>query len=121
MLIIFFSDIKLLQPIDKHKDQTFFLSQVKQFSLRKCMFPLATYFKSEVREIAKKEGLMNIASKRDSTGICFIGKKRFKNFIQEVLFSLYLTIDYISSIFYWRPRTFYTSAFKKKNIIPFKK
>ncbi|CAF4855630.1 unnamed protein product [Pieris macdunnoughi] len=77
--------VKLLQPVDKHKDQTFFLSQVKQFSLRRCMFPLARYLKSEVREIARKKGLMNIASKRDSTGICFIGKKRFKNFIQEFI------------------------------------
>ncbi|XP_038212563.1 mitochondrial tRNA-specific 2-thiouridylase 1 isoform X1 [Zerene cesonia] len=77
--------VKLLQPADKHKDQTFFLSQVKQFSLRKCMFPLARYLKSEVREIARQEGLINVASKRDSTGICFIGKKRFKNFIDEFI------------------------------------
>ncbi|XP_045516488.1 mitochondrial tRNA-specific 2-thiouridylase 1 [Pieris brassicae] len=77
--------VKLLQPVDKHKDQTFFMSQVKQFSLRRCMFPLARYLKSEVREIARKKGLMNIARKRDSTGICFIGKKRFKNFIQEFI------------------------------------
>ncbi|XP_038212564.1 mitochondrial tRNA-specific 2-thiouridylase 1 isoform X2 [Zerene cesonia] len=43
------------------------------------------YLKSEVREIARQEGLINVASKRDSTGICFIGKKRFKNFIDEFI------------------------------------
>ncbi|XP_045773683.1 mitochondrial tRNA-specific 2-thiouridylase 1 isoform X1 [Maniola jurtina] len=76
---------RLLQPTDKHKDQTFFLSQVKQFSLRKCMFPIANLLKSEVREIARKEGLLQVASKRDSTGICFIGKRRFKDFIEDFI------------------------------------
>lgn len=70
--------------MDKHKDQTFFLSQVKQFSLRKCMFPIANLLKCEVREIARKEGLLNVAKKKDSTGICFIGKTRFADFIEEV-------------------------------------
>ncbi|XP_026752693.2 mitochondrial tRNA-specific 2-thiouridylase 1 [Galleria mellonella] len=78
-------DVRLLQPADKHKDQTFFLSQVKQFSLRRCMFPIANLMKSQVRYIAKKEGLLNVADKRDSTGICFIGKKRFQNFIEEYI------------------------------------
>lgn len=80
-----------MQPTDKHKDQTFFLSQVKQFSLRKCMFPLANLIKREVREIARREGLLNVAKKRDSTGICFIGKTRFPEFIEEVSFVIYLT------------------------------
>lgn len=88
IFIILLSGAKLLQPVDKHKDQTFFLSQVKQFSLRKCMFPIANLLKCQVREIAKKEGLLQIASKRDSTGICFIGKKRFKNFIDDVCLCL---------------------------------
>ncbi|CAG9100707.1 unnamed protein product [Plutella xylostella] len=77
--------VHLLQPADKHKDQTFFLSQVKQFSLRKCMFPIANLLKSEVRKLAKKEGLLNVAEKRDSTGICFIGKRRFQDFIAEYI------------------------------------
>ncbi|CAH0727024.1 unnamed protein product, partial [Brenthis ino] len=77
--------VRLLQPEDKHKDQTFFLSQVKQFSLRKCMFPIANLLKSQVREIARKEGLLQIASKKDSTGICFIGKRRFKEFIDDFI------------------------------------
>ncbi|XP_053608760.1 mitochondrial tRNA-specific 2-thiouridylase 1 isoform X1 [Plodia interpunctella] len=77
--------VRLLQPKDKFKDQTFFLSQVKQFSLRRCMFPLANLLKSQVREIAKSEGLLNVATKKDSTGICFIGKKRFQDFIEEYI------------------------------------
>lgn len=85
-----FPGVHLLQPADKHKDQTFFLSQVKQFSLRKCMFPIANLLKSEVRKIAKKEGLLNVAEKRDSTGICFIGKRRFQDFIAEV--SYYIVV-----------------------------
>ncbi|KAM3961480.1 LOW QUALITY PROTEIN: mitochondrial tRNA-specific 2-thiouridylase 1 [Aphomia sociella] len=76
--------VRLLQPADKHKDQTFFLSQVKQFSLRRCMFPIANLIKSQVRDLAKKEGLINVANKKDSTGICFIGK-RFQDFIEEYI------------------------------------
>ncbi|XP_026330849.1 mitochondrial tRNA-specific 2-thiouridylase 1 isoform X1 [Hyposmocoma kahamanoa] len=77
--------VRLLQPKDKFKDQTFFLSQIKQFSLRRCMFPIANLMKSQVREIAKKEGLINVANKKDSTGICFIGKRRFQHFIEEYI------------------------------------
>lgn len=82
--ILYITGVRLLQPEDKFKDQTFFLSQVKQHSLRRCMFPIANLLKSRVREIAKKEGLINVANKRDSTGICFIGKRRFQDFIEEV-------------------------------------
>ncbi|KAJ8720233.1 hypothetical protein PYW07_012276 [Mythimna separata] len=77
--------VRLLQPTDKHKDQTFFLSQVKQFSLRRCMFPIAGLLKKEVRDIAKSEGLLNVATKKDSTGICFIGKNKFQKFIEEYI------------------------------------
>ncbi|XP_073946188.1 mitochondrial tRNA-specific 2-thiouridylase 1 isoform X1 [Choristoneura fumiferana] len=80
-----YEDVKLLQPADKFKDQTFFLSQVKQFSLRRCMFPIAHLLKSSVREIAKTEGLQNVATKKESTGICFIGKRRFQDFIEEYI------------------------------------
>lgn len=48
------------------------------------MFPIANLLKSEVREIARVEGLINVASKKDSTGICFIGKNNFQKFIEEV-------------------------------------
>ncbi|XP_014358828.2 mitochondrial tRNA-specific 2-thiouridylase 1 [Papilio machaon] len=77
--------VRLLQPRDKHKDQTFFLSQVKQYALRKCMFPLANLLKTTVRDIARDEGLIQVANKRDSTGICFIGKRRFQDFIEDYI------------------------------------
>lgn len=70
-------------PEDKHKDQTFFLSQINQSALRKTMFPIGMYKKSYVRKIAKQLDL-NVAEKRDSTGICFIGKRNFQKFISEV-------------------------------------
>lgn len=92
------SGVKLLQPKDAFKDQTFFLSQVKQFSLRKCMFPLANLLKTEVRSLAKAEGLINVASKRDSTGICFIGKNNFQQFIEEVIIILRIYYDLITNI-----------------------
>lgn len=88
------SGVRLLQPTDKHKDQTFFLSQIKQFALRKCMFPIAGLLKKEVREIAKAEGLLTVANKKDSTGICFIGKNKFQDFIEEVSIFIYLNITY---------------------------
>ncbi|CAG4945469.1 unnamed protein product [Parnassius apollo] len=77
--------VRLLQPVDKHKDQTFFLSQVKQLALRKCMFPIANMLKTTVRDIARKEGLLQVANKKDSTGICFIGKRRFQAFIDDFI------------------------------------
>ncbi|XP_035458542.2 mitochondrial tRNA-specific 2-thiouridylase 1 [Spodoptera frugiperda] len=88
--------VRLLQPTDKHKDQTFFLSQIKQFALRKCMFPIAGLLKKEVREIAKAEGLLTVANKKDSTGICFIGKNKFQDFIEEYIQTkkgLFIDID----------------------------
>lgn len=50
------------------------------------MFPLANFSKTMVREIARNEGLLRVADKRDSTGICFIGKRRFQDFIEDVGF-----------------------------------
>lgn len=48
------------------------------------MFPLANLLKTQVREIARKEGLLRVANKKDSTGICFIGKRKFQTFIEDV-------------------------------------
>ncbi|XP_073946578.1 mitochondrial tRNA-specific 2-thiouridylase 1-like [Choristoneura fumiferana] len=94
-----YEDVKLLQPADKFKDQTFFLSQVKQFSLRRCMFPIAHLLKSSVREIAKTEGLQNVATKKESTGICFIGKRRFQDFIEEVCDTFYKPLVFVLFIY----------------------
>lgn len=77
------SDVKLLQAKDTRKDQTFFLSQIPQDALRHTMFPVGQMIKSEVKQLANRIGLTSIAQKRESTGICFIGKRKFGDFMSE--------------------------------------
>ncbi|ELI1754795.1 tRNA 2-thiouridine(34) synthase MnmA [Listeria monocytogenes] len=77
-------EIELLRGVDNNKDQTYFLNQLSQDQLKKVMFPLGGMEKTEVREIAKKAGLAT-ANKKDSTGICFIGERNFKQFLSEYL------------------------------------
>lgn len=79
------SDIRLLIPKDTFKDQTFFLSGIKRNSLRKTMFPLSDILKSDVKILAKKCGLDRLTHKKESTGICFVGNRDFKEFIKEVI------------------------------------
>lgn len=75
---------RLLKAADSGKDQTYFLNQVRESQLEGVEFPLASLKKSEVRELAEERGLAN-AKKRDSTGICFIGERNFKNFLKQYL------------------------------------
>lgn len=77
--------VHLLKPLDLFKDQTFFLSQVSQIPLQRTMFPLGNLMKSQVRRIAAESGLDYIVKKKESTGICFIGLRNFKNFISQYL------------------------------------
>lgn len=79
-----FLDVKLLRARDENKDQTFFLCQVPQQSIRYCMFPLGEYLKRDVKRIALEAGLDLIVRKKESMGICFVGKRCFQNFISEV-------------------------------------
>jgi tRNA-specific 2-thiouridylase len=65
---------------DPNKDQSYFLYTIKENILKKVLFPLGGMHKEEVRKIAKNFGL-STHSKKDSTGICFIGKRNFKNFL----------------------------------------
>ncbi len=74
----------LRKSLDKTKDQTYFLNQLNQTQLSFAMFPLGDICKTEVREIAQKNGLIT-ANKKDSTGICFIGERNFKNFLSTYL------------------------------------
>ncbi len=74
----------LYKAKDREKDQTYFLNAVHPEALLKTYFPLGDYLKTEVREIAKKLNLVTHA-KKDSTGICFIGEKRFKTFLNEFM------------------------------------
>lgn len=76
--------VRLLIPQDIVKDQTFFLSGIDSTALRRTMFPLANYNKQQVRQLARDNGLERLATKKESTGICFIGNRNFKHFIQEV-------------------------------------
>jgi len=69
---------------DKSKDQSYFLNQLSQNQLSSVLFPLADIEKTEVRKIAEEYNLVN-AKKKDSTGVCFIGERNFKNFLQHYL------------------------------------
>lgn len=74
----------LLRGEDSNKDQTYFLSQLSQEQLSKAMFPIGELPKQEVRRIAAEAGLAT-AKKKDSTGICFIGERDFKEFLSQYL------------------------------------
>lgn len=69
---------------DQDKDQTYFLYTLGQEALKKTLFPLANQLKSEVRALAKAAGLPTHA-KKDSTGICFIGERKFRQFLAHYL------------------------------------
>ena len=75
---------QLLSGKDLNKDQSYFLCQLSQNQLSKTLFPIGELVKSEVREIAQKEGLIT-ANKKDSQGLCFIGKVRLPDFLQQKL------------------------------------
>ncbi len=75
---------KLLAGKDANKDQSYFLCQLSQKQLAKAMFPIGELTKPEVREIAKKADLIT-ADKKDSQGLCFIGKVRLPDFLQQKL------------------------------------
>lgn len=75
---------RLLRGADSNKDQTYFLNTLGQEQLSKAMFPIGHLPKSKVREIAEKHGLAT-AKKKDSTGICFIGERNFKQFLSQYL------------------------------------
>ncbi|MFD2618208.1 tRNA 2-thiouridine(34) synthase MnmA [Terrilactibacillus laevilacticus] len=76
--------VNMLRGIDRNKDQTYFLNQLTQKQLSKTLFPLGGLTKPEVREIAREHHLAT-AGKKDSTGICFIGERNFKEFLSQYL------------------------------------
>jgi tRNA-uridine 2-sulfurtransferase len=78
------NQFQLLKGIDPNKDQSYFLYALTQAQLSQSLFPIGNLTKEEVRKIAKKSGFKNHA-KKDSTGICFIGEKKFKTFLNEYL------------------------------------
>ena len=74
----------LLKGIDKNKDQTYFLCQLSQSQIEKALFPIGDLEKKEVRKIAADNNI-NVANKKDSTGVCFIGERNFKEFLKNYL------------------------------------
>ena len=75
---------RLFRAVDATKDQSYFLHQLNQDQLGRCLFPLGTWHKSQVREKAQAIGLPNY-NRPDSTGICFIGERPYADFLQEFL------------------------------------
>ena len=78
------SPARLLRAIDHNKDQTYFLHAVGGDKFSRTLFPLGDLEKPEVRRIAEQQGFAN-HKKKDSTGICFIGERRFKDFLEQYL------------------------------------
>ena len=75
---------KIFKCFDQNKDQSYFLAQVSKEALDKCLFPLGNIDKQEVRKIAN-ELKLSIADKKDSTGICFIGERNFREFLKNYI------------------------------------
>ena len=78
------TETRLCKGLDPNKDQSYFLHQVGRAQLERSLFPLGELEKPQVREIAEEAGLAT-ARKKDSTGICFIGERRFSDFLQQYL------------------------------------
>lgn len=70
---------------DQNKDQTYFLSQINEEQIRSCLFPLGDIDKVEVRRIAHELGLESVMDKKDSTGVCFIGERNFREFLKNYI------------------------------------
>lgn len=77
-------DGSLLKAKDENKDQTYFLWSVKKEKFEKIIFPVGDYLKTEIREIARKANLP-VAEKKESMGICFVGKVKLKEFLSQYL------------------------------------
>lgn len=75
---------QLLRAVDRSKDQSYFLHQLGQTQLAATLFPLGDLIKTDVRRIATEAGLPT-AAKKDSTGICFIGERDFREFLSQYL------------------------------------
>lgn len=86
---------KLIKGVDSNKDQTYFLYTIQEEVLRNVIFPIGHLYKDQVREFAQKLEL-NVFNKKDSTGICFIGERNFRNFLSQYIDSSkgeFVTLD----------------------------
>jgi len=78
------NSVQLHKGLDKNKDQSYFLHAVSQSAFNKVLFPLGEIEKPEVRHIARENQFEN-SEKKDSTGICFIGERRFRDFLKTYI------------------------------------
>ena len=78
------SEFQLLKGLDPNKEQSYFLYAMGQKALSKTLFPIGHLHKPEIRTMADRAGFAN-SRKKDSTGICFIGERKFKEFLQRYL------------------------------------
>ena len=76
--------VEMLRGVDNNKDQTYFLNQLSQEQLSHVMFPIGDIDKKKYVKLLKKRGLQ-MTKKKDSTGICFIGERNFKEFLSQYL------------------------------------
>ena len=76
--------VHLLKGVDNNKDQSYFLCMLSKDQLQNAMFPVGALTKPEVRQLARKAGLP-VSEKKDSTGICFIGERKFREFLKKYL------------------------------------
>lgn len=76
--------VRLLMGVDADKDQTYFLHTLERSQLQRSLFPLGDFTKPEVRALAKQAGIA-VHEKKDSTGICFIGERRFDTFLAQYI------------------------------------
>ncbi|MBN1778563.1 MAG: tRNA 2-thiouridine(34) synthase MnmA, partial [Clostridiales bacterium] len=74
----------LLRGADRNKDQSYFLYMLKEKQLAKAVFPVGAMTKAQVRAVAKEHGL-SVSGKKDSTGVCFIGERNFREFLKNYL------------------------------------
>ena len=75
---------QLLRGLDNNKDQSYFLHALNQYQLSHTLFPIGEFDKAEIRQLAKTHDLTT-HDKKDSTGICFIGERRFSTFLEKYL------------------------------------
>lgn len=107
---------RLICGADKIKDQSYFLCQLTQYQLSKTLFPIGHLEKAEVRKIAKRLNMVT-AEKKDSQGLCFIGKISLPDFLQQKLQTKKGNIIEISNDFYMKEsdsKTFVSESQKRK-------
>ncbi|MCP4075570.1 MAG: tRNA 2-thiouridine(34) synthase MnmA [Gammaproteobacteria bacterium] len=75
---------QLLRGLDDNKDQSYFLYALNSYQLSRALFPVGQLHKPQVRQLAEENGF-DVFNKKDSTGICFIGERKFKDFLQQFL------------------------------------